>query len=935
MDMLDAASLPEARRNSWVQELDELAAMHTVCTPPCGSLDRISSIYETNGPSVVQHLRDQAAGSSGALPYTYTRSSVASTNTTTSRDSRNSVWSTARRAFSPYDEDPDASYSAGRYRRDQRPRRSSSILLSGVAKRAVLAAVEIENPNVTETWKPKQISIRTCCGLGIGVLLFFVVLLLTVTFIVTLDAVSDVLRLSRESQTSHQINIEKMRGDLSESVSPIVTDLSWEVVRQTNMLLNDAISHAFFDIIDRVEAAMQNTIRERHTDLTVESERLAAILSLAPVLEANRNSILGFGLLDVSSGSEVFLFNIVNIAMGVVDFERPLISAVILDSNYNMLNSSDCFLSFLCNVPHSTWPRALRIATWMNSEGQATNNNTSGQPTWSPIMSVNGINILAQVSPVLHFPGLSPFAVMVVMDMHITSVAIQEVLSANHHEDLVFYVASVDGNLVASTHTATSPRVMNALGIENVLETHSPLSEADNPIVRVSSAHLGNALKNLSVHTSYRDRFEVNGTEYLLDAMGFGRGDLLWLAVTVLPAGPFFKPVTEMHRALAVSIANMSRQVDKLTRETQQRSESRVRFSWIISIGAAVAVLLSAIFASILISTAITRPLFRASAALRRASDLHFDNDGLHATLFRETTLLNDAYVSMPNAMKSFVQYVPKDIVIDILRRGQVAKVGLRKVELTVMFINVREFTVLSEELSAQTLVDLMSEYLEVMSDILCEYGGTIDKYIGDGIMAFFNEPRRNPMHANAALVAALACRVGLKVKGSEWARKNWPRLGCRMGIHTGPAQVGNVGSSTRLNYTAIGDSVNLASRLVNINKLYGTTILASSDTLDAARPGCIPILTREIDTVIVSGKTEATEIHEIMALKSCARAADLVIADNYDQAMAEFRVGNVVAAKGLWESCNDSPSKVMLQRCKEILSGDKKWSATWKCTTK
>jgi len=191
---------------------------------------------------------------------------------------------------------------------------------------------------------------------------------------------------------------------------------------------------------------------------------------------------------------------------------------------------------------------------------------------------------------------------------------------------------------------------------------------------------------------------------------------------------------------------------------------------------------------------------------------------------------------------------------------GKVPALGGETRELTIWFSDIADFTSLSEHMAPDRLVQFLNSYLSEMTDLLDRHGGFVDKYIGDAILAVFGAPIDDPDHALHAVEAALACRNRLDEMSREFAHMVGQPLSARIGVNTGQAVVGNIGSRRRFNYTVMGDAVNLASRLEGANKLYGTGILVSDTTV----AGCTDrVKFREIDLVRVVGRETPVRIFE------------------------------------------------------------------------
>lgn len=201
-----------------------------------------------------------------------------------------------------------------------------------------------------------------------------------------------------------------------------------------------------------------------------------------------------------------------------------------------------------------------------------------------------------------------------------------------------------------------------------------------------------------------------------------------------------------------------------------------------------------------------------------------------------------------------FARYVPPAVVEKMTEHPEMLKLGGETRTITSFFTDIASFTTISEGLDPQTLVTFLNEYLDCMSRILFEHGGTLDKYEGDAIIALFNAPMEVAAHPLQAVKAALAMKRAEKNISAKWKDRCGREVTTRIGINTGLAVIGNMGSEIRFDYTAIGDTVNLAARLEGANKFYGTEILMSESTYRAVKD---QIICRPLERVKVKGKTE------------------------------------------------------------------------------
>ncbi len=211
---------------------------------------------------------------------------------------------------------------------------------------------------------------------------------------------------------------------------------------------------------------------------------------------------------------------------------------------------------------------------------------------------------------------------------------------------------------------------------------------------------------------------------------------------------------------------------------------------------------------------------------------------------------------------KAFESYVAPTVVQEMLKHPEQLRLGGERREITVLFTDIRGFTSMSENLDPESLVRLLHDFLNPMSNIIINHGGTIDKYMGDAIMAEFGAPLVQPDHALLACRAALEMAITLKNLNAQWQEQGRLPLKIGVGVNSGPAAVGNMGSERLFDYTAIGDNVNLASRLEGLNKYYGTSILISQSTAELLGDSFI---LREVDRVRVKGKAQAAAIFEMI----------------------------------------------------------------------
>jgi adenylate cyclase len=268
----------------------------------------------------------------------------------------------------------------------------------------------------------------------------------------------------------------------------------------------------------------------------------------------------------------------------------------------------------------------------------------------------------------------------------------------------------------------------------------------------------------------------------------------------------------------------------------------------------------------------------------------------------------------------AFQQYLSPEVIRRLLQNPEL--VQPRKTEISVMFTDVRGFTSISEKLDAQELAVLLNGYLTEMTKVLFHHHGTLDKYIGDAVMAIWGAPFEEPGHAGRACRAGLEMIHRLHELQEQWKANGQPVLNIGVGINTGVASVGNMGSELRYGYTAMGDAVNLASRLEGLNKEYGTNIILSETTHAAV--GDYQMLFRELDLIRVKGKMQPVTIYELLAEGDGAGELG-ELAGRFAQARNLYKQRDWAAARAAFEAIlrhwpNDGPSKVFLERCQEYL---------------
>ena len=448
-------------------------------------------------------------------------------------------------------------------------------------------------------------------------------------------------------------------------------------------------------------------------------------------------------------------------------------------------------------------------------------------------------------------------------------------------------VAIVDaaGNVIASQDPAE--RKAETAGMMRTLDG---LDAATSPLLAVVRQALSQNMLKLSEVRMIQPLAPVRAADGALYYVSLSPANFRdWSVVTIIPEKDF--------------LGNIDRNTERLL------------------YGVAAFTLLMIVASILLADRLIGRPLIRIAGQLGNIESFHLDRIARVPSALRELDDLSGAIMQMARGLTSFQKYLPTELVRTLVSRGIEAKPGGEQQTLTVLFSDLAGFTTLSERLGPE-IVPVLTAYLSAVSRAIVEEKGTIDKFIGDAVMAFWGAPLPDERHAEAACRAALACRRAMAALPGLPAGEP---LRLRIGINTGPMLVGNVGSEERLNYTVIGDSVNLASRLESLNKNFGTDIIMGEATRLAAGNA---ILVREVDQVAVYGRMESTAVFELIAMADEKPASEkLAWIAIYEAGLAAYRqrrwpeaialLDRVAATRG----CEDPPSATLKERCRALIA--------------
>jgi adenylate cyclase len=283
----------------------------------------------------------------------------------------------------------------------------------------------------------------------------------------------------------------------------------------------------------------------------------------------------------------------------------------------------------------------------------------------------------------------------------------------------------------------------------------------------------------------------------------------------------------------------------------------------------------------------------------------------------------------------AFGHYVNQEVVDQILKDPSTLELGGAKREITTFFSDIAGFTSISEKMEPAQLVDFLNGYLGEMTTIILNQKGTLDKYEGDAIMAYWGAPLPSDDHAKRACMAALENQKKLAEMRIEWEKQGLPPIHVRIGLNTGEAIAGNMGSENRFDYTVMGDNVNLASRLESINKQYDSELMVSEYTYEPVKDDFV---FRELDQIRVKGKEKPVRIYELVALVGEVPAEKQSVIAAFAEGLALYRQKAFTEALAKFQSIeNDAPSAVFAKRCSAFIKNPptEDWDGVYTFTVK
>ncbi len=455
------------------------------------------------------------------------------------------------------------------------------------------------------------------------------------------------------------------------------------------------------------------------------------------------------------------------------------------------------------------------------------------------------------------------------------------------------FIIDRSGDLVAFR----DPREVTRPGAKGDLPELKPLAESYHPMLQVAHAGIvesGARLEALNGPQQFVTH-DASGARYFLTLAPAERAG--WLIGTVIPEADFMAPIQANYYRLVLAL-----------------------------LAAIVVVSLAAILASRYL---FVLPLNRLVGETRKIAQFDLDKVQRVSSPVIELDTLSGSIEQMSRGLGSFRRYLSADLVKTLMDQGVIAELGGERRTMSVMFMDLEGFTSTSERMGHR-VVPLLGDYFGAMSAAIQDNHGTIDKFIGDAVMAVWGAPYYDEDHPTHVCRAALDCAAAMATLRADWLRRGLPEMNVRIGVNTGRMVVGNIGSRDRLNYTVIGDPVNLGARLEGMNKEFGTAILISQHTWEAAR---YDIVARRLDPVKVKGREQAVGVYELLAMRDESGAIpagfewiglfekglDFFNAGRWHEAAQQFRL--VIEMRG----GTDEPSSIFLARTEEKIAAEPK----------
>ena len=464
----------------------------------------------------------------------------------------------------------------------------------------------------------------------------------------------------------------------------------------------------------------------------------------------------------------------------------------------------------------------------------------------------------------------------------------------------ISFICDNKGNIFA--HPAKT--VSNRLSSKNHQRFNRPKSPTDDAL-KESPEYF--AIHEFFASNKYKFNYTYNGERYIASfrplSEKFGGQ---WLLGIIVPEDDFIGPIARIH-------------------------ETTLLFSfWLLVIAG---------FLTATLAKELTEPIHRAIKEADRIQNLDFDGEVDLQSPITEIQDMSDTMNSMKKALSAFKKYVPSEIVKELVKEKNDAKLEAQSNKITILFTDISGFSSISEEAKPQELVYQLSEYFDAIAKIIHTHNGTIDKYIGDSVMAFWGAPQPNKNQARDACLAALEIEKSIEKLNQKWLSEGRKAFVTRIGINTGVSLIGNFGSTERFNYTAIGDSVNLANRLEGLNKVYDSKIIVSESTEKEAGED---LIFRVLDIVAVKGRQQSVTVYQLIGTKSDYRSRALVrLAEMSERALVHYLSSEWEEAEKKYETIlehypEDKTAKMFVSRCKTLMENPPdNWDGVYRLTQK
>src|SRR3989338_5034082 len=502
---------------------------------------------------------------------------------------------------------------------------------------------------------------------------------------------------------------------------------------------------------------------------------------------------------------------------------------------------------------------------------------------WSPVYTFSFSNLPGITASIpLYLPDATQEKLIGVVGIDLSLEEVSLFLKQNKvSQNGDSFILNEDNQLVASSNTSH-------------LVSKDPQSEKIITISDIADEHLKIAQNLFKTESQNTFSFSYNNVNYMASFLNLkNEADNFWTGCIVVPAEDFLTEAKGIRQNILLMIL--------------------------------LSITISCIFIFIL-SKKISTPIVAVANETKKLQELDISSKFELQSNIVEIRDMLTSISSMKNSLASFSKFVPKSLVKKLMQKGTEIKLGGRKKDLTILFTDIENFTNISEGISPEKLVSHLSCYLDELSTILTDNNGTIDKYIGDAIMAFWGAPLADKNQTPNACHAMLLCQKTLGELNRLWEIESKPILRTRMGLHKEEVIVGIIGSQEKMNYTVVGDGANLASRLEGMNKHYGTNLLVSEEVFKAVGD---TFLFRPLDVITVKGKKKPIKIYELMAQNKgdpslLPSSSQKTLSDLFTNAFRVYLLHKWQEALELFKHIeqlypNDPPTKLYIKRCEEF----------------